>query len=233
MSRKTLAQTTLISILLLSGIAANTSSVMALNYINNGSFENTNGTFVDNGNRAMSVPIGSTTIPSWQVIDGEIAWIQSPNPNYAVMTPYGSFFLDLTGYHDSIPYGGVTQNINTVVGGDYILSFSLGFRNNNFYPSGGPVSAMATAGSTSQIFTTDSLGTDNQWRNFQMLFNATSSTTTISIAGNSAAGVYIGLDNVSVTPVPFEFSLGQGFLLGTPLFIGLRIYKKKKAASLN
>jgi hypothetical protein len=33
------------------------------------------------------------------------------------------------------------------------------------------------------------------------------------------------------TPVPFEFSAEQGFLLGIPLFIGLRVYKKKKSTS--
>ena len=32
------------------------------------------------------------------------------------------------------------------------------------------------------------------------------------------------------TPVPFEFSPEQGFILGVPLFLGLRYLKKKKAA---
>ncbi len=32
----------------------------------------------------------------------------------------------------------------------------------------------------------------------------------------------------TLTPVPFEFSLEQGFILGIPLFLGLRYFKKKK-----
>jgi hypothetical protein len=35
------------------------------NMITNGSFENTGGTFVDDGNKTMSLPSGSAAIPGW------------------------------------------------------------------------------------------------------------------------------------------------------------------------
>ena len=40
---------------------------------------------------------------------------------------------------------------------------------------------------------------------------------------------YTPITSSTLTPVPFEFSPEQGFLLGVPLFIGLRKLKKKRA----
>jgi len=91
----------------------------------NGSFENTSSTFVADPNGEMSLPVSSTAIPGWTVVSGETIWGSDGNifgPN----TPYGSFFLDLTGYHDLAPYGGVTQTLPTVPGTDYRVSVSLG-----------------------------------------------------------------------------------------------------------
>jgi len=69
-----------------------------------------------------------------------------------------------------------------------------------------------------------------------------------STAGTTTAGPYLAADNwingsggggnvtsstltpAASTPVPFEFSPEQGFILGIPLFLGLRKLKSKKAA---
>ncbi len=48
--------------------------------------------------------------------------------------------------------------------------------------------------------------------------------TTFASGLNHPAGITFS------TPVPFEFSPEQGFILGVPLFMGMRYLKKKKAA---
>ena len=165
----------------------------------NGSFET--GTFVNNGNGAQSLPVGSTAITGWTTTNAELAWITTLN-SYGLATPYGSFFLDLTGYHDSSPYGGVTQSIATTNGTSYHLSFALGTNQNNSNYAG-PVGATASAGGTSQSFTfTPAAGSvGNQWGTFGFDFTATGASTPITLTGVlSTGGQYIGLDNISVTP---------------------------------
>jgi hypothetical protein len=166
----------------------------------NGSFENSSNTFVADGNESMSLPAGSVVIPGWTTTNAELLWISNSNP-FGPTTPYGEFFLDFTGYHDSYPYGGVTQTLSTTPGQTYAVSFSLGqYQEKSIYS--GPLSATAYAGVgvTSNITFTPNTGGANQWSNFQMNFTAQSDTTTISLIGLTAAGgQYLGLDNVSLT----------------------------------
>ncbi len=103
-------------------------SAHAQNIVTNGSFENNGGTWVDasGGNGGMTVPLGSTVIPGWTTVSEELAWIKTPN-NYAGATATdGVYHLDLTGYHDAQPFGGVRQTLATVAGQKYVLSFDLG-----------------------------------------------------------------------------------------------------------
>ncbi|WP_013321801.1 PEP-CTERM sorting domain-containing protein [Gloeothece verrucosa] len=211
----------------------------AANLLQNGSFENTNGTFVNNGLGAMSLPTGSTTIPGWTTINQELGWLNNNNIYGPVITPFGDYFLDLTGYHDSFPYGGVTQTISTTVGSTYKLSLNLGV-NNPFYP--GPISVRATAGSTSQTFTFNSSETGNQWGQFNLDFTASSTSTPISIVGISSAsgvylgGFYLGLDNVSVEeqnvaiPEPLTI-LGTVTALSFGTFFRGKLSKKQNKGS--
>jgi Protein of unknown function (DUF642)/PEP-CTERM motif len=130
-----------------------------------------------------------------RLLNGELAWLNNNN-SFGIITPYDSFFLDLAGYLNTVPYGGVTQTINTIVGQNYTLSLSLAIVNPT-YP--GPISVTATAGSSSQNFTFNASGAGSQWGSFGFNFTATSALTPISITGVSTAnGFYIGLDNVSV-----------------------------------
>jgi len=179
------------ALLSLSGI----NSAQAVNLLQNGSFENTAGTFVNNGLGWQSLNPGSTVIPGWTTTTAELAWGKNGNVS-GVATPFESFLVELAGYHNSFPYGGVTQTINTAVGQQYTLSLSLG----TFNPTlPGPISVTATAGSTSQTFTSNPSGAGNQWKNFSFDFPATSTSTPISIVGISTANMdYIGLDNASV-----------------------------------
>jgi hypothetical protein len=207
------------------------SSVQAANLLQNGSFENTAGTFVNNGQGWMSLNPGSTVIPGWTTTTAELAWGQNGNVD-GLTTPFGDFFFDLAGFHNFFPYGGVTQTINTTVNQKYTLSLSLGTFNPT-YP--GPISVTATAGSSNQTFTFNPSGSGNQWGNFSFDFTATSTSTPISIVGMSTANIfYIGLDNVSVEAKTLEtvpepsmiFGLG---VLGFGAFFNRKLAKSKKS----
>lgn len=167
----------------------------------NGSFENTQGTFVRDAFGLMSLPPASAAIPGWTTTTAELAWVDNTN-TFGAATPYGRCSLELTGYHDGWPYGGLTQTIPTVPGQGYRLSLSLG--SNQDYPNaGGQKSVTVCAGSSSTNFTfTPTASTGNQWETFSFGFVASSASTVVTIGGLIANGVYLGLDNVSVIADP-------------------------------
>jgi len=191
--------------------------------ITNGSFENTNNTFVGDANKTDSLASGSTAIPGWSTINGTFtAWIENGNP-WNISASNGSFFLDLTGYADSGTYGGVSQSFATTPGTSYVVTFDLGYGGNSGL-FGGPVRLTASAAGTTATFTSGS-GTPNPavWDTETFSFVANSTTTTLNLVGlSTAGGDYIGLDNVdvevgTVAPVPEPgtyglFLTGMGFL---------------------
>ena len=159
----------------------------------NGSFEL--GAFVANGDQTMSVPVDSTAITGWTVVSDTTAWIRAGNP-FGLSASNGSYFLDLTDYAASAPYGGVTQTFATLPGASYLLTFDLG--GSNTY--GRPDAITASAAGTSISFTTGaaSLNTpNNDWYAQSMSFVATGASTVLTLQG-SLGHNYIGLDNVSV-----------------------------------
>jgi Protein of unknown function (DUF642) len=193
------------------------------NLLTNGSFENTTG-FVENTGGYMSLDTGSTAITGWTVIQAETIWIGPAFKGYCSAFD-GSYFLDLTGRHDSVPFGGVQQSINTVSGASYLLEFDLGSSASYGLPS----SIIASAGSISQTFTSTNLSSNNVWEDFALPFMASSGITTISFTGStgSAGSVYIGLDNVTVSAVPIPPGV---WLLGAGL-LPLAAYRRRKLAS--
>jgi hypothetical protein len=190
------------------------------NQITNGSFENTNGTFVGDANHTDELSSGSSAIPGWTTINGvPTAWIENGNP-WNIPAAQGSFFLDLTGYSNSGTYGGVAQSFATTPGTNYVVTFDLGYGGNSA-AFGGPVKVTVSAGGSSGVFTSGT-GTPNPavWNLETFGFMATSTTTDLTIIGlSTAGGDYIGLDNVDVevgttSPVP---ELGSFALLLTGL----------------
>jgi len=168
------------------------------NLLTNGSFENTNNTFVGDANKTDELLSGSTAIPGWTTSNAQLAWIENGNP-WGIPAANGSFFLDLTGYVNASPYGGVTQSFATTIGTQYVVTFDLGYGGNSV-AYGGPASVTASAAGSSQVFTSGS-GTPNPgvWNLETFDFTATSSTTTLSLTGlSTSGGSYIGLDNVDV-----------------------------------
>jgi hypothetical protein len=172
--------------------------------VQNGSFEL--GNFIDNapvGDNTMALVVGSTDITGWTVVNDAIAWIKEPDP-WSILTPNGFLLLDLTGYSDSAPHGGVSQTITTTVGENYTLSVDLGVYNPTL---SGPITVRASAGTASQDFTYNPAGAGNQWQTFSLAFVANSVNTPVAITGISGSK-YIGVDNVSVVPIPGAVLLG-------------------------
>lgn len=161
----------------------------------NGSFES--GTFVDDGNKTMTLNTGSTSITGWTVAGSHLAWIDTGNP-WGLSAQDGDRFLDLTGYTPGAPFGGVTQTVATDVGQQYDLTFYLGSYTQRW--GGPPVSILASAAGTTQTFTVTNTTTESTWTPFTFHFTAGSANTAVTLTG--VAGVnYIGLDNVSLDPV--------------------------------
>jgi hypothetical protein len=192
--------------------------------VTNGSFE-TITNFVPDVNDTMSLDPGSTAMTGWTVVNGTLAWIGPTNPFNGLTAQNGGYFLDLTGYHDNVPYGGVSQTIATTAGGHYALTFYLG----SSAQYGVPDSITASAGSASGTFTSTDPTSNNAWQLETLLFTATGPSTLISLVGNSG-NQYIGLDNVAVEAVP-EPSTWAMLIVGF-LGVGVMAYRRNNKAMM-
>jgi hypothetical protein len=174
--------------------------------LTNGSFEDGNYDDAAASGHVESLPVGSTAITGWTIICGELGWGRNDNAFAPGTATEGNFLLDLTGFHDAAPYGGVTQTIATTPGTAYALGFDLvTYESDARYR--GPISVTATAGNTSQTFTFVPLtgSTGPQSGHFILPFIATGASTVITLQGTSGNQL-IGLDNVTV-PEPTALGL--------------------------
>lgn len=100
----------------------------AASLLTNGSFENLDNTWVEDGNTGyMPLYANDTTIPGWTVSPGvmnEIAWGTEPDAGYPADT--GAFFLELTGYGNDSPNGAVRQTIHVTPGDSYTVQLAWG-----------------------------------------------------------------------------------------------------------
>lgn len=176
------------------------SQTSGVELLSNASLEDLTGGFWQDANGVMLVTEGMTAIPGWTTVGPGVIWGRNNN-FFGLSTPYGTHFLDLTGYQDHPPFGGVAQTIATTPNHSYHLSFALGL-NQDVAAYRGPVSASVTAGASGTSFTFTPQGSADQWADFSMDFTAVSDSTPISIVGlSSGGGQYLGLDNVFVTPL--------------------------------
>lgn len=153
----------------------------------------------------ISLSPGFPFIPGWTTtnaelsLDGPLIGLSPP-----LTAAQGSDFLDLTGIHDSPPYGGVFQTIATTPGQEYQISFEVG--SDNYYDSyyagtfEAPVVTLALNGAAVFTAVNDFPGLANYWQVWSYVFTAGATNTTIMFTGENAQRVaYIGLDNVVVT----------------------------------
>lgn len=161
-----------------------------------GSFESAN---VPAGS-APSYAIGSTAIPGWTVInhDGTTQTASNNhdiavlgNTAFALSTPFGTDFVDLTGYSDTPAYSGVAQSVTTVVNQAYTLTFWLGasLTNGSYI---GPVSALTYFGAQTATGTgtgiTNTTAAGMLWSQQTATFTARTTSTLVGIVGNTSAG---------------------------------------------
>ena len=140
-------------------------------------------------------------LPGWSLLGDDVLWCSNTNA-LGLRSPYGEWFLDLTGTRDIPPYGGVTQTIATTPQTSYELRFALG-THQDLAAFRGPVTVAVSVGTVTNTFTLapDTRSVGNIWQTFSMPFTAFAASTVISIRGiDSAGGAYIGLDQVTVVP---------------------------------
>ncbi len=106
---------------------------LAANIVQNGSFEDLNGAFVDFASSGyMPLAAGNTTIPGWTVspgTTGSLVWARSVTSDGHTASN-GTFFMDLTGLGSNSPDGALEQALTTVGGQDYDFSIDLASFNN-------------------------------------------------------------------------------------------------------
>jgi hypothetical protein len=167
------------------------------NLITNGSFED--GTFVGDSNKVMSASVGSNTLNGWTVFAGSVAWIENQNPSPWYVASDGMRCVDLTDSRDAVPYGGVKQDVPTVVGQTYLVTFDLGIHSRY---STSICCVQLAAADAQQVFTAEAVSGKQTWYHNSLTFKANASTTSIQFLGLLATPADIGLDNVSMVAVP-------------------------------
>lgn len=207
------------------------SRASAANLLTNGSFES--GTYTFGSDGAVGLAVGSPAITGWTVVTNTVAPIEASN-SYTIVPEDGNVMVDLQGYSDSSPYGGLTQDVATSPGTEYDLSFWIGVQNSISYAVG-PASVTASAGATSQTFTNNLTAAGNQWEQFNLDFTASAATTTVTLSGTSTAGgAYIGLDNAVLQAVTGPGSstvpLPPAFWTALTVLAALAIAGKAKTA---
>ena len=157
---------------------------------------------------------GSTAIEGWTVVGGTVDWTH----NEIWLASDGVLSLDLGG-SVSDALGGVAQDLATVIGTTYLVAFDLAA---NPYRDWGVKSMEISAGSTSQVFTSDTtdmagwqLGGTLDWQTYQWSFVAESATTTLMFRNLTNSGFGPALDKVSVTAVSAPIPAPAAILLAS------------------
>jgi hypothetical protein len=208
--------------------------------VTNGDFANIGSVWTDNTHLGSNdwLTAGAVNIPGWTNVPGfaNEFWVSVPNSYSGLTKSPGNgspFFVDLTGQANNKPFGGLEQNIATVAGTRYALTFDLGAATtwNIGALAGSALTASATGTSllASQLFSLVPTGA-NDWATETLSFMANSSSTTIEFLGDSSQvnSRYIGLDNVSaaVAAVP-EPSTWAMMILGF-MGMGFMAYRRSR-----
>jgi hypothetical protein len=150
-------------------------------------------------------------ISGWQITGQPGNAVGVANTNYAEASirfpaQSGLNALDLSGAGNTGPANGINQNVATVVGQEYNLSFWVGNADGSgnasyLLPS---TVLLSIDGATPMAFTNGDVDFQSvNWRLFTTTFQANFLSTNIAFYnGTGLADAYTGLDNVALTAVP-------------------------------
>lgn len=190
------------------GLASALSSLSfaSTNLVTNGDFEASSfsGAFA-------TYSAGSSSLAGWTIEDGSIDLINT------YWTPAsGNYSIDLSGNFDGI----ISQDISTVVGQRYHVSFSMA---GNPDDSSDLMKTIQVGLSQQPLYTFDVAGksrTNMGWETKGFDFIATATTSKLFFAGTQESAYGAALDNISVTAVPEPGTYAM-FLAGLGLMAGV------------
>ncbi len=173
----------------------------------NGSFENPVipvGTYENYGG-------GSTDIIGWTVVGLMNSLVESTVVDRGItFNAYsGSQWLDLTGPGPNLAGNGISQDITTITGQAYQLSFYVGSATDiaaynlsaAYFAS--TIDLSVNGGSRISFINTTAPANSMDWRLFTSTFTATGTNTNITFFHGGSSGNHLaGLDDVSITAVP-------------------------------
>jgi len=145
-------------------------------------------------------------------------------------TSSGTFTTDGTSY-----LAGTNYNITAITGTSNITETgkTIANINSSFH---GPSNILRWDGTNSSplISNVNGISWDNTDGNSVNIYYGVDSYDAVNFTGTSYSGNNPSITSSTLTPaastpVPFEFSPEQAFILGVPLFLGLRKLKKKRA----
>jgi hypothetical protein len=138
---------------------------------------------------------------------------------FGLSAQHGSRFMDLTG-GDQNDFGSMAQDINTILGRDYLLSFWIG-GSDQFGEygeiDGAPSIVVELSGVFNETFTGSRTSTTD-WQMQTRMFTGTGGLAALTFTGDQPTNCcFIGLDNVKVTALsePGTLSLLAFGLLGS------------------
>ena len=176
--------------------------------------------------------LGGNSFPGWSALGADVLILDTNYSESGLVfnAQSGQASIDLTGAGNTSPADGITQTLVNGAG-NYRISFFVG----NAAPDGGNGSnytlpstvRLSIDGGPTQSFT-NGVNTPFgiNWQKFSFAFS-TPGATTITFTNGTGNDNFLGLDNVSVTPVP-EASTWAMLVLGFGL-IGVASRRRKVA----
>lgn len=194
-------------------------SQASANLIANGSFE---APVVPNAS-FTNFPGGSTAITDWTIVGVDSAVVDSDFTQSGItfQAQDGQQWVDLAGVTSNSSSSGVTQNIPTTPGQEYLISFYVGSATDNhfFFPT--TVDLSINGGPRVPFLNPIAPANMLNWQQFLVPFVATSGTTNLTFYnGGTSSNFLNALDNVSVDAVPEPSAVA--LLLTAAIFAPLR-----------
>jgi Protein of unknown function (DUF642) len=193
----------------------------------NGSFENPSipaGTYVN-------YAAGSTDITGWTVVGLHNSLVETTVVDRGITfnAQSGNQWLDLTGPGPNLAANGISQDIITILGQTYEISFYVGSATDDTFYFASTIDLSVNGGPRTG-FTNNTAPTDHvDWKLFSSTFTASGNTTNITFYHGGTSGNHIaGLDNVSIATIP-EPSNSMIFLSGS--LIALSLSRKRHASA--